>query len=93
MYPRIFKKIVSIRLSPVLVLFGMADLMLTPSFCRPIFPLLAAIPDDVNTILEAPFRVDDDGKGFRLSISSATKYERNCNHHQIGLSLSAIKYK
>ena len=52
------------------------------SFCRSISPLLAAIPDDVNTILEPPFRVDDNEKCLRLSISSATKHERNCDAPQ-----------
>ena len=54
----------------------MADLMLILQID---FFLLAAISDDVNTILEPPFRVDDDGKCLRSSISSATKRKQNCD--------------
>ena len=48
------------------------------SFCILIFSLLAVIPHDVNTIFQAPSRVDDDGKCFRSSISIAAKHERSC---------------
>ena len=68
MCPRIFKKIVSIVTRSCALWNG--------SFCRSIFPLLAAIPDDVNTILEPPFRVDDDDKCLRSSISALQNASR-----------------